>query len=356
MAHPDLVASCNEDAGSKASGATSGPVNIISAKQPRRKTSSLPENDVTNVSLIRKHLQDRGFSPTATRIMEASWRFGTRKQYESTLSKWKLYCSEGKVNPFLPTVEEGINFLGGLYDQGIGYSGLNTARSAMSSIIILPNSVSFGNHPSVCRFMKGVYEMRSVLPKYQEIWDVSIVLEFLQTMHPVEGLTLKNLTLKLTMLLALTSAQRCQALQALSLDNMRLNEEECIFYFTKLLKASKPEKHQSPLVLKAFVPKEQICPIKVLKECVKRTKSIRGQDNQLLISYQQPHRGVKTDTISRWLKEVLQQAGIDNYTGHSTRAASSSAAKRSNVDLATILQAAGWSNATTFNKFYNKPV
>ena len=76
----------------------------------------------------------------------------------------------------------------------------------------------------------------------------------------------------------------------------------------------------------------------------------------MLISYQQPHRGVKTDTISRWLKEVLQQAGIDNYTGHSTRAASSSAAKRSNVDLETILQAAGWSNATTFTKFYNKPV
>ena len=49
-----------------------------------------------------------------------SWRSGTRKKCESTLSKWKLYCSEGKVNPFFPTVEEGINFLGGLYDQGIG--------------------------------------------------------------------------------------------------------------------------------------------------------------------------------------------------------------------------------------------
>ena len=83
------------------------------------------------------------------------------------------------------------------------------------------------------------------------------------------------------------------------------------------------------MVLKAFTPKEQICPIKVLKEYIKRTKSIRGQDNQLLISYLQPQRGVKADTISWWLKDVLQQAGIDNYTGHSTRAASSSAAKRS---------------------------
>ena len=64
----------------------------------------------------------------------------------------------------------------------------------------------------------------------------------------------------------------------------------------------------------------------------------------------------KTDTVSWWLKEVLKQAGIDNFTGHSTRAASSSAAKRSNIDLGTILKAAGWSNATPFNKFYNKPL
>ena len=93
-----------------------------------------------------------------------------------------------------------------------------------------------------------------------------------------------------------------------------------------------------------------------MTEYVKRTESIRSQCSQLLVSYQQPHKGVKTDTVSRRLKEVLKQAGIDNFTGHSTRAASLSAAKRSNIDLGTILKAAGWSNATTFNKFYNKPL
>lgn len=204
--------------------------------------------------------------------------------------------------------------------------------------------------------MKGVYELRPVLSKHQEIWDVKTVLEFLQTLHPVEGLTLKNMTLKLTMLLALTSAQRCQTLQASSLDNMRLANDECTFYFTKLLKTFRPGKHQSPLVLKALTPREQICPIKALREYVKRTKNLRAQEDQLLISYQQPHKGVETDTISRWLKDILQQAGIDNFTGHSTRAASSSAAKRSNVDFATILQAAWWSNTETFNKFYSRPV
>ncbi len=120
------------------------------------------------------------------------------------------------------------------------------------------------------------------------------------------------------------------------------------FLFHKIAKNVQTWDTSNPLVLKAFTPNEQICPIKVLKEYVKRTKSLRERCNQLLISYQQPHRGVKTDTISRWtrwLKEVLKQAGIDNFTGHSSRAAASSAAKRSNVDLVTILGAAGWSKA-----------
>lgn len=45
----------------------------------------LVQNVVANVSLIRKQL--RALSTTATRVMEASWRSGTRKQYESTLSR-----------------------------------------------------------------------------------------------------------------------------------------------------------------------------------------------------------------------------------------------------------------------------
>ena len=101
-----------------------------------------------------------------------SWKH-RGEQYESTLSKWKLYCRKREVNPFSSTVAEGVNFIGELYDEGIGYSGLNTARSALSAIITLSNNISFGYHPSVPRFMKGVYETRPSLPKYQEIFGCS---------------------------------------------------------------------------------------------------------------------------------------------------------------------------------------
>ena len=201
--------------------------------------------------------------------------------------------------------------MGELFKQGTGYSGLNTARSALSSVIILPDNIPFGTHPLVCRFIKGVFEMRPSLPRYKEIWDVNTVLKYIKTLHPPKDLTLKDLTLKLTMLLALVSAQRCQTLQALSIENMVLTNEKCDFHFTNLLKTSRPGRHLSPLVVKSFTPDAGICVVTVLRAYFQRTKTFRGKCHQLLISYQKPYKGVTIDTISRWLKLVLKLAGID---------------------------------------------
>ena len=73
------------------------------------------------------------------------------------------------------------------------------------------------SHPLVSRFIKaGVFEARPALPKYPETWDVKQELSYLQTLHPPESLTLKDLTYKLVMLLAaLLSGQRRQTLHSL---------------------------------------------------------------------------------------------------------------------------------------------
>lgn len=51
-------------------------------------------------------------------------------------------------------------------------------------------------------------------------------------------------------------------------------------------------------------------------------------------------------------------AGIDvaKFLAHSTQAASTSAAFRKGLPVDNILQAACWSNQTTFSRFYHKSV
>lgn len=251
-----------------------------------------------------------------------------------------------------------LDFLMDLYNDGIGYSGLNTARCALSAVITPVNSVTFGAHPLVVRFMKGVYNERIPLPRYQEIWDPQIVLRYLTGLAPVHMLSLKDLTLRLVMLMALVSAQRGQTLQLLSLNNMTVCQNVYTFVIDKAVKQSKPGRAQPVIKFKSYPMNITLCVVDNLREYLQRTKELRGNEKQLLISYMKPYKAVSRETIRRWILTVLTRSGIDTtrYKAHSTRAAATSAAKRNAASIDTIMKAAGWKTSNTFAKFYNKPV
>lgn len=122
--------------------------------------------------LVRGYLKDKGLSTTATTVIKKAWQSGTRRQYATYLQKWQCPCTARGFDPFHPSVEAGINFLVVLNDSNIGNSAFNRA-SALPSIVMLPDGSQFGTHPLVCRFIKGVFELKPSLPKYKSIWDVS---------------------------------------------------------------------------------------------------------------------------------------------------------------------------------------
>ena len=68
-----------------------------------------------------------------------------------------------------------------------------------------------------------------------------------------------------------------------------------------------------------------------------------------------PHKPVQTCTISKWIKSSLAAAGIDItvFSAHSTRSAF---AKSKGLTVSAIAKAAGWSNATTFARYYSKDI
>ena len=63
-----------------------------------------------------------------------------------------------------------------------------------------------GKHPKVSDLLTGIFDKNPPQPKFNYIWDVKKVLNFLSSQRFETNGTLKNLALKLTMLLALTSA------------------------------------------------------------------------------------------------------------------------------------------------------
>ena len=86
-----------------------------------------------------------------------------------------------------------------------------------------------------------------------------------------------------------------------------------------------------------------VCPVKLFKQYIDVTKSLRGSITCLFIATSKPYKPASKDTLVRWIKLALHDAGIDMtiFTPHSTRSASTSKAA-TKVPIKTVLKTEGW--------------
>lgn len=299
----------------------------------------------------------QGLSERVISILLKSWRSSTNKQYTSHILRWNNYVVKHDIDFFKPSVADVLEFLTLFFDSGCGYSALNTARSALSSFISV-NNLPVGQNSLVKRFMKGAFNMKPSFPRYTFTWDVNLVLKFLKSMDNFDNITLKWLTFKLVMLVALVSGQRCQTLHCLNLDNLDIFSDKAIFHITELLKHSRSGVHLKPIELKRYSQDKDLCVVTALEVYIHRTAHLRDNNSFLFMAYFKPYNRASCNTISRWIKNVLCLSGIntDIFKAHSTRSAATSAAFIAGVPVADILKTAGWTSECTFAKYYNKPV
>ena len=189
------------------------------------------------MSLIREGLNKYALSPATKDVLIASWREGTSKQHHTYLGKWNHYCF---------------------------------------SVLVLEDGVEFGEHPLVARCMKGIFELKPALPKYTEIWDVNIVLGYLRAPAPLRSLSLKQLTLNLTMLLCLTTERRKQTIHNFDVNYMQEMDDRYRITICEKLKLSKPGRHLAPIDLLSFQSDKKLCVVEHLKEYLQRTTVARG--------------------------------------------------------------------------------
>ena len=301
------------------------------------------------LSLLSTYAQD---------VVLQAWSPGTKKSYNVYLKLWGEYCTTNRIDMKNVTVNDGIEFLAFLfYERNLGYSAVNTARSALSQIIKTDNSLTFGKQDLVSKFLKGVFRLRPSLPKYSITYDPDIVLKYLSKQTDMD---LKQLTFKLTTLLCLLTGQRNQTINSLDTDYMKVDEDgdRIIFLIPKILKTTTASSHLAPLELRRYHD-ETLCVVTHILLYIDVTAEVRKkQHTQLLISYESPHAPVSTKTTARWVKQTLADAGVDTtvFKAHSTRSSSTSAVHSKGLSMADIRKAAGWKPGSTFAKYYKRPI
>lgn len=314
------------------------------------------------MAYLRQQYEEGGFSCQARELLSAAWRKNASDQYASAWRKWTGWCSPRKINPVSASLNDIINFLASEFLQGKQYRTLNVYRSAISITHPTIDSVQVGEHPMVCQLLKGIFNSRPPQPRYSFTWDVSVVVEYIRGLGLNTSLSLKLLTQKLAMLLALTSAERSSELAVHDLRFRHFYPEGEVFNLPCLTKSIRTGKNLKQSFHASFLEDKILCVVECLKEYESRTRDMRsvlaGQENRLFLSVVQPHKPVSASTVARWVRSLLQAAGIDTsqFKPHSVRGASASAAARGGVALSDILALACWSSDSTFRRFYYKPV
>ena len=167
------------------------------------------------------------------------WRKGITKRYRVCLHEWTQHASQRNQDPSTPTIANVIDFLTDLYDSGMINSAINSARSALSAAVELSDStLSIREHSLIRRLVKGTYQSRPPIPRYNSTLDVCKVLDLLKTWSPSSELNLRLLTLKVVMLRMLVTGQRCQSIHMMGLKCVCKTESSYIFCLDDHLKQS----------------------------------------------------------------------------------------------------------------------
>ena len=114
--------------------------------------------------------------------------------------------------------------------------------------------------------------------------------------------------------------------------------------FLKVSKLKGQVSHHLPLIEFKTFKDSEFCVVAQLKHYIKMTAPFRNADtDQLLLSFVQPHKPVSTTTLWRWCVTVMKQSGVNvNIFGsHSTRSASTSKCKVSELSFKEIAKSAG---------------
>ena len=99
--------------------------------------------------------------------------------------------------------------------------------------------------------------------------------------------------------------------------------EDTVWRFAQ---TSTPKCQQHEIILSAYPPNRRLCIVTYMAAYLDCTAPLRQGERKLLFSDRVPHSHCLRDTVRRWTKRVMKEAGIDLeiFTPHSTWAASTS--------------------------------
>ena len=199
--------------------------------------------------------------------------------------------------------------------------------------------------------------------------------------EPLKEASLKHLTFKTVLLLALHSGKRRSEIHAWLHKNIRHQSDwskvslyPSPSFLSKNQLAKEGPDSVAPVVIPALAPTldkslkgdRSLCPVRALHYYLDKTSDLRQNKELVFVSFKKGFdKDISPATISSWIKQTVilcyelsdQEAlTLHQVKPHDVRAFAASKAFQSGVSLEQILSACHWKSHNTFTQFYLKDV
>ena len=180
------------------------------------------------------------------------------------------------------------------------------------------------------------------MPQYSSTWNVHTILNHIESLGDNCKMSIKHLSLQLTMLLALIRPSRSADLSQLDISRHVYKSDGVCFYPSNLAKQSRQGSHIANFFFPSFPSNAALCPVTALQAYEERTKCVRAGETRLLLAIIKPYKPNSSSSVAHWFKSLLEQSGIDStvFSAHLVRGASSSKAANVGITTNDILKAA----------------
>jgi len=330
---------------------------------------------------IQQSLTARGHSDEVVELITRSRRPGTRKLYDYRWDKWVDWCNSRQARPFDPTVPQVADFLNELFKKGLAVTTIKGYRAAISRTLKTCADIDLSENPDLCDLMRAMYQQRPRIHHNVPEWNLALVLTKLtqSPYEPPERCTLQRWTWKTVFLIMLASGKRRGEIHALR-DNFRNKEDWSsvtfkprIDFVAKAQSADNKKGTFESVTIPALTlvddrePEHKLCPVRAFKWYWEKTRARRSRFKEprpLFLPIQEGRtEPIGPQCISGWVKETISAAYADSTDedrrlirprAHDLRGIGTSWAYRHSLDLQSVLDAAAWSNHSTFTSFYLK--
>ncbi|XP_058024732.1 uncharacterized protein LOC131191046 [Ahaetulla prasina] len=307
--------------------------------------------------------------------MLASRRDSTKRIYEATWRTFEKWCTSHSIRATSASVLDILAFLQRGLDSGLATNTLKRQVAAISSVLRCGSLISLSKEPLIQQFFRGANNVNPPVVHRFPSWRLNAVLNALTKtpFEPLRDSSLRFLSLKVSFLIAITSARRISELSALS-----VRQDLCTFFNDRVVlrldptfvpKVNSQFHRAQDIVLPNFCPNPRHHLEKVwhtldvrraLKIYIDRTSTFRKTE-ALFVSFQPLTLGQKVtkSVLARWIRATIATAYESqslpvprNITAHSTRSAASSAAWGAQASIDEICRAATWSTPSSFIRHY----